>query len=282
MDLRHFHPSDEQIEAATQLLRYQPFILDEDRHTGVAYSWLYNADPTKASPDDFLFDRRSITQDVWNKAYDANRRLASLYDKLVERIVQNCPPDGSYLDVGCNTGYFPVRASLAGIRTAVGLDPADQAPTFQLLNQITGSSARFVAGQYDSASHTLETQENFGPQSFDVVSSCALLCHVSDPLHFLKAIAQLASKALLLWSGFMESDELLIRYNPPDKFCACDFPNGFDDGTSISRGLLLLTMSKLGFANWEEVTPEPDGLPENWTSQRLPQYQNFRAFLFHR
>src|SRR5258708_15209907 len=177
MDLRQFHPTCEQVEAASKLLRYQPFILDEDRHTGVAYTWLHTLDPTTASPGDFFFDRRILTEEVWSRAYDANRRLASLYDKLIERIVQTCPPGGSYLDIGCNTGYFPMRASLGGIRTTVGVDPGDYAPAIQLLNKITGSSARFVAGRYDPIGHSLETEGNFGPQSFDVVSSCALLCH---------------------------------------------------------------------------------------------------------
>jgi SAM-dependent methyltransferase len=282
MDLRYFHPTREQIEAASQLLRYQPFILDEDRQTGVGYTWLHSPDPTRVSPDEFFFDRRTLTEEVWNKADDANRRLASMYDNLIERIVEVCPRGGRYLDIGCNTGYFPVRAFLAGIQTATGLDPGDYAPAFQLLNEITGSSARFLSGRYDPSNHTLDTEEKLELQSYDVVSSCALLCHVPDPLHFLKAIAQLASKAVLLWSGFIESEELLIRYNWPNKFSGAEFPNGFDDGTSISLGLLFLAMSRLGFGKGEEIEPAPDGLPEDWTSQRIPQYQKFRAFLFQR
>ena len=50
------------------------------------------------------------------------------------------------------------------------------------------------------------------------VSSCALLCHLPDPLHFLKAIASLAKKALFVWSGFVESEELLIRYGRVNAF----------------------------------------------------------------
>src|SRR5258708_20171202 len=41
------------------------------------------------------------------KACDANSRLAAMYDAFMARIVDICPPGGSYLDVGCNTGYFP-------------------------------------------------------------------------------------------------------------------------------------------------------------------------------
>ena len=81
--------------------------------------------------------------------------------------------------------------------------------------------------------------------------------------------------------GFIDSEELIIRYNP-SSFSGAEFPNGFDDGTSISLGLLFLSMSKLGFANHEELKSEPDWLPEDWTSRRIPQYQKFRAFLFWR
>ena len=257
-------------------------MLDEDRHTGVAYSWLHSEDPTAVRSEGFIFDRRTVASEVWNQAYNANRRLASMYDALAARIVDVCPPGGSYLDVGCNTGYLPVRASLAGIGMAIGIDLNNYAAAFELLNQITGSSARFSPGRYDPLHHTLTMQDNFGLQGFDVVSSTALLCHVPDPLHFLKAIARLATKAVLLWSGFIESEELLIRYNPPNKFFSAEFPNGFDDGTSISLGLLFLSMSNLGFANREELKPAPGWLPEDWHSRRIPQYQKFRAFLFWR
>jgi len=282
MDLRQFHPSQNQAEAASRILRYQPFVIDDQRHTGVAYAWLHSSDPTRVSSEDFFFDRRSVTEDVWNKAYDANRRLASMYDAFIARIADACPQGGSYLDIACNTGYFPVRASLAGVPMAVGIDLGDFTPAFRLLNEITGSSASFGVGGYDSRSHSVTMPDSFGLQTYDVVSSSAFLCHVPDPLHFLKAIAGLASKAVFLWSGFLESEELLIRYNPPNKFTPADFPSGFDDGTSISLGLLFLSMSKLGFANREELKPAPDWLPEDWHSRGIPQYQKFRAFLFWR
>jgi SAM-dependent methyltransferase len=282
MDLRPFHPTGNQAEAAAQLLRYQPFVIDDDRQTGVAYTWMHSPDPTRVSSEDFFFDRKSVTAEVWDKACDANRRLGSMYDAFIARIVDVCPPGGSYLDIACNTGYFPVRASLAGVQTAAGIDLGDFSSAFQLLNEITGSSAKFAVGGYDSGSHSLTMPANFGPKSYDVVSSSAFLCHVPDPLHFLKSIATLASRAVFLWSGFVESEELLIRYNPPNKFTAAEFPNGFEDGTSISLGLLFLSMAKLGFVQREELKPAPDWLPEDWHSQGIPDYQKFRAFLFWR
>jgi SAM-dependent methyltransferase len=282
MDLRKYRLTPEQLSAATQYLRYQPFILDDQRHCGVAYSWLYYNDPTTATIETLFFDRRVVSADVWDKAYDANLRLQSMYDAFISKIVEVCPADGSYLDVGCNTGYFPIAASLAGIRNAVGIDIGDFSHGFQLLKQITGSSAVFSIGGYDPAAQRLNLGELSGQQKFDVVSSCALLCHISNPLHFLKALAEAATKAIFLWSGFIDSDELVIRYNPPDKFSKAEFPDCFDDGTSISHGLLRLAMAKLGFANFEELETKPDWLAADWHARRMPQYQRFRAFLFWR
>jgi len=281
MDLTKFQPTGQQVEAAARLLRYQPFILDEHRHTGVAYEWLHHDISTKSSSERYFFDRRTAGDDVWNKAFDANRRLARMYDAFIAQMANICPPGGSYLDIGCNSGYFPVQASLAGIRTAVGIDAEDFSQQFQLLNEITGSSAKFSVGAYDPRSHTIAMQSDFGLQNYDVVSASCLLCHIPDPLHFLKAIARLATKAVFLWSGFIDTAEFLVRYNPTS-FSGAGFPNGFDDGTSISLSLLCLSMSKLGFAHREEITSSPDWLPEDWHLRGMPQYQKFRAFLFWR
>jgi SAM-dependent methyltransferase len=277
MDLCEFRTTPEQTEAAAQLLRYQPFVLDDDRHTGVAYSWLYTADPTAAGNSDFIFDRRTIPAEVWTKAYEANRRLAAMYDGFIQRILDVCPPGGSYLDIGCNTGYFPVHASLAGIRTAAGIDLGDYTNAFRLLNEITGASAKFAVGSYDPCSHTIGLKESLGVERYDVVSTSAVLCHLPDPLYFLRALGRLASRAVFIWNSFVETDELLIRYNPPNKFSNAEFPNGFDDGTSISLGLLFLSMAKLGFSNYEELQTQPDWMPESWIRPA-----GLHAFLFWR
>ena len=181
------------------------------------------------------------------------------------------------LDVGCNTGYFPVRASLSGIRTAAGIDLGDYTEAVQVLNEITGASARFSVGSHDSSSHTIGIKENFGIEKFDVVSTSAVLCHLPDPLHFLASLGQLASKGVFIWNTFMETEELLVHYNPPNRFTDREFPNGFDEGTSISIGLLLLSMAKLGFPHHEEIEFRPDWMPDYWTRPAC-----LHAYLFWR
>jgi hypothetical protein len=115
-----------------------------------------------------------------------------------------------------------------------------------------------------------------------VVCSTAVACHIPDPLQFLKAISSIALRAVLLWSGFIETNELLIRYNGSNTFLTEEFPYAFDDGTSISLGLLFHSMSALGFSRHEEIPHRPDWLAENWHESRIPQYQRFRAFMFYR
>jgi SAM-dependent methyltransferase len=229
---------------------------------------------------DFLFDRREVTDDVWMKAWEANRRLAAMYHDFVEVIV-NISSNGSILDFGCNTGYLPVAASLAGVPVTAGLDHGNYSRAFEFLNKVSGSRAQFDFGEYLPASHSIVSP--YGQtDKFDVVSYTAVLCHVPDPLQFLKAISALAGKALLLWSGFFESDELLIRYNPGSKFYNKPFPEVFDNGTSISVPLLLYSMRELGFARYEELQWQPAWLPKDWHARRIPEYQCFRAFLFYR
>ena len=277
MDLRPFHPPKALTDEAARLLRYQPFILDDDRHTGVAYVWLYRPDPTAATPQDFFFDRRTTPEAVWTKAYAANIRVAAMYDAFVKRIVEICPKPGSYLDFGCNTGYFPVSASVAGVQTTMGVDLGDYSQHVRLLNDITGASTRFSVGAYDPSSHTISLQNDFGTEQYDVVSTNAVMCHLPDPLHFLKALARLASKAIFIWDSFVDSDELLIRYLPPNIFSDAEFPNGFDSCTSISLGLLKLSMDKLGFGRHEELEIHPEWMPEHWLRS-----SGHHAFLFWR
>lgn len=279
MDLRIFRPSPEQVQLAARLLDYQPFVIDDTQHSGVAYSWLYSENPR--SDAQLFFDRGQLSEETWHRAYEANRRLAAMYDSFVEAIAGQCK-GGTYLDVGCNTGYLPVCASVAGVDLAVGMDLGDYEKAFELLNAITGSSAKFTLGRYDSLGHCLTLENSYGCNRFDVVSSCALLCHLPDPLHFLKAIAGWARKAVFLWSGFVASDELLIRYGRASTFGSREFPDGFDDGTSISTGLLQYSMSELGFSCCVELQRMPDWLETGWHQAKLPDYQEFRAFMFRR
>jgi len=181
------------------------------------------------------------------------------------------------MDFGCNTGYFPVSASVAGVQTTMGVDLGDYSQHVRLLNDIAGASTRFSVGAYDPSSHTISLTNDFGIEKYDVVSTSAVMCHLPDPLHFLKALARLASKAIFIWDSFVDSHELLIRYHPPNIFSDAEFPNGFDSCTSISLGMLKLSMEKLGFTHHEELEIDPAWMPEHWLRS-----SGHHAFLFWR
>ena len=57
-------PTGELADQTAALLHNQPFVIDDDRHTGVAYSWLYSGDPTEDRYGDFVFDRRTLPQET--------------------------------------------------------------------------------------------------------------------------------------------------------------------------------------------------------------------------
>ena len=93
MDLRKYDLSPDQIEMAKQCLNYQPFVITDDVHTGVAYSWLHHKDGGRRvyGLHEFVFDRSTEQQDIWNKANDANTRLATMYDCFLDHIVARFP-----------------------------------------------------------------------------------------------------------------------------------------------------------------------------------------------
>lgn len=280
MDLRRFTMSEDQLAFGRQCLAYQPFRLTDTFQTGVGHSWLHASESLQALNDPKLrFDAAEDAPALWAQGVAANEMLARTYERFLEVIVGACP-GGSYLDVGCNSGWFPVNASLRGMKRPMGLDTWDYSRSMGFLNQVTGADAAFVRGRYTPREHRLEAP--FEGPSFDVVSSMVVLVHVPDPLHMLKALADLAKQAVFLWSAFPRSEELLIRYGKPNQVSGEYFPWGFDAGTAISDSLLLLSMRELGFPHHTEVALGPDDWPAEWDNPLMAPYQPLRAFLFTR
>jgi SAM-dependent methyltransferase len=204
--------------------------------------------------------------------------LTACYQAFLDVIVAACP-GGSYLDLPCNTGWFPVAASMRGMTPSVGIDVEDYGPAMFYLNTFTGATARFVRSRWESQ------QRQFHPAiegRFDVVSCMAFLVHLPDPLQFLAALADLSDHAVFLWAAFLRSDERLIRYGLADQFFGEPFPWCYDAGTAISDALLVEAMQRLGFPNWTEVTTRPGVWPAEWDNALMKPFQPMRAFLFTR
>ena len=74
MDLRPYCLSSKQLLVATEVLNYQPFIIDDDVQTGVAHSILFSGDP-RFRPR-LVFRRSEMTELDWDRAVAANAGLS--------------------------------------------------------------------------------------------------------------------------------------------------------------------------------------------------------------
>ncbi|MCP4605091.1 MAG: class I SAM-dependent methyltransferase [Proteobacteria bacterium] len=253
MDLRKFGITPQNVERAKNLLRYQPFILTEDLFTGVGYSWLHPDRMGKktcmATGDDFIFERGKVDEETFNLAWKANARLAEMYNKMIDFILLRVNCD-SFLEIGCNTGYFPVMSNLKGVKQCYGVDHADYENNMMFLNEITGAKAEFFHRDYIPGRHDFSPGLDIPDHSIDVVFSCAVLIHISDPLYFLTRTARMAKKAYFVWAGFSSTDEMMINYrHPGNNHTSHPFPNCFDLGVVLSEGLLKYSMKELGFTS---------------------------------
>ena len=174
------------------------------------------------------------------------------------------------------------------------MDPVNRSADINLLNRITGKAVKFIRGGYASWRHTIELSYRSKPSGrlqsnmsriwtsvcgrsvfdrrYDVVTNSGLLCHMGEPLHFLAAISALARKVLIVYSGFLDDDDYLIRFNQPYHFIDGPFPACFNDGTAISIKLFVESMRRLGFSRVYELPAAEGGMPRDWHLDRMPRY----------
>jgi SAM-dependent methyltransferase len=267
MDLRPFNPSPDQLDRARDLvmrglLCYQPWVFTDDFECGVGLEfarddycglvYLAGIDPPKAP--------RFIAAKNLRRFRAANTRLRQLYDGFTDRLCNALGGvDGlTTLDVGCNTGYIPIAFSRRGVSRAVGCDrESGFAATVALLNEIAGSKAVFVPARYDPLLRTVP-----GVDQADLVTSLAVLCHVSDPLQHLAALGSLARKALFVWTIVNQDINMTIHFDDPrGDYSEDHFPYCFDNRVLPSRSMLRRSFELLGFKNIIELPGPGDGLP---------------------
>lgn len=261
MDLRKYNLTRNQIKQAQSCLNYQPFIITDDINTGVAYSWLHHEDGGRRvyGLEEFVFNRAKESSDIYDKAYDANRRLALMYDTFLDNIAERFPC-GSLADMACNNGYFVVGAALRGMKQCIGLDQADYSTSISFLKSLTGVDVSFKRSSYDSWTHVVK-----GFEPHDVVVASQVMQHISDPLYFLSFVASRAKKALFLFTGMSESNEFQIYYQQPNRFYKdSKFPVCFDNDVGLSQGLLFKSLDMLGFDEIIEIPWEESWLPKSW------------------
>ena len=278
MDLREVLKTDPQRVEATLLLDYQPFIIADDVQTGAAHGWVYGDDP-RTKPQ-LIFRRSEETEENWHRITDSNARLRRMYDDFIGAIVDRFP-GASYLDLACNNGYFPVRASQAGMRPAVGADgDFSYREAVRFLNRALGTHAQFKGRFYDSRlrrarwiGRGLGMGRFLGLGRYDVVSLVAILCHLPDPLGFLAYAGSRAKEAIFFMGQVFDSDAMLIGYQQPHRALGTGerFPFRFNDNTRLSRGLLFHSLEQMGFSRVVELPWRDEWLPPRFRFNLPPE-----------
>jgi len=245
MDLRPYL-AGHQIARGAAVLNYQPFILSDELQTGVAYSWLRPGDPRDNPP---LVFRQRDWENEWEKISAANGALRQMYDDFIAEIAKRYR-GGSFLDIACNNGYFPVQAQRMGMRGCAGLEiGAHYRRSLLFLNEILGTNAKFIRGAYNPRRHSARVW-----RKFDVVAASAIMCHLPDPLEFLAFLGRRAGEAIFFWGQVVDTDEFLVAYQKPHlPFSDEAFPRGFNDNTRLSRGLLVWSLEQMGFTDILEL-----------------------------
>lgn len=278
MDLRPYQPSREQIQEASELacrglICYQPFEFSDGLITGAGYEfakvaegagmvYLKDLPPRVDRASDFV-QRHLIAPEILNEFRDFNRRLAVLYDSIIDLIVEKIgdPKALTFADVGSCTGYFPYSFALRGAKRAVGFDAVDYRRAYRLMNSILRTKAEFRHQAYNSESGAIR---NAG--TFDVCTSIAVLVHLSDPLQHLAFLGKMARRALFVWTYTSENEEdhLAIHYQSQNRYYkSTRFPYCFDV-MQISPALLRRSLELMGFTEIHQLKNCPAGMPDYW------------------
>lgn len=129
-----------------------------------------------------------------------------------------------------------------------------------MLNEILGAKAKFINRPYDG-----RTQAIPKCKSYDVVTSIAVLCHLSDPLQHLGFLGSIARKAIFIWAPVTDDDDYCIRFGEPNKYYKSDqFPLCFDNLTRPSAKLLRKSLELMGFTKIYEIPNQENGMPDSF------------------
>ena len=255
------------------LLTYQPYIFSDDFAVGSGPSLFagYTQDAVSIfCPDagvndaDPVFRARELAKENRrNEFFAANAAMRRFYDGMVDQIADALKPidNLSVLDVGCNTGYFPLAFARRGAPETMGIDRIDYAPSVALLNEICGTSVQFANWNYDGSL--------VAAKQFDIVLSIAVLCHLSEPLRHLAWLGSSARKALMVFTACDDVPGHIIKFHTVNRYYADDkFPHCFDV-TSLSRPLLRLAFAKMGFTRIVQITAARNTMPPGWADKHL-------------
>lgn len=260
IDLTHINASEGEIEFLKSSFVYQPYKLPGPIYTGSGLSMCKSTPLRHIREDSNDPDRDRFINEARNQG--------AMYEQFIDAVDQRLGIKGmSFFDMACNSGYFCYRMSQRGAVRSVGLDVGDYAETFDLVNEALGTTAEFAPGSYDMRRHEIVGVNG----TFDIIFNTAFMCHSSDPTFLLDTLAQMAKKALLIFSKFTRDDEYVVRFSKiTSRYFKQPYPICFDATTEISDSLLLFAFEQMGFPTVIEIEQQP-----TW----LPRSPGWRAFL---
>jgi hypothetical protein len=282
MDLRKYRPNSHQIQSLLGNGCYQPFIFSDFFLSGCCYSWV-TGDLIFAMDkgNDIAYQWQSahvplkplknyITQENWELFVDCNNRLRDMYDSWIEFTLRkiNQPSNYSVIDTASNAGYFLYKFKERCAGRCIGYDLQNFSIYYDTLNKLTGFDVEFYQNPYNMFTHSI----NNSP-SADIIVSSAIMCHLSDPLHYLAFLGSITKKALLLFTAVDDTENYQITYDGAKKYYPeLLFPNCFDEMTHISKGILTFGLKELGFTDIIEIPYSDSWIPYN-------NFQKFKAIL---
>ena len=281
MDLRKYNLTEDQKQYfIDHTAGYQPIIIDDNRQVvgrgawpppTPEYEWFYtqkaksNATQTKhwGEGHHMVIDRNNIDSHIWNLMIPHNESLRFMFSDFINAAVSVTSDPDTVLEIGCNDGALLLSALEAGCQYAIGYDLEPQhSKVFELLNTITNNKIEFHNQSYNSLTHTLPNCK-----SADLVIANAVMCHLSDPLYFIKFLSTITNKTLLISCGVHigESGDMTINFHGrPKQYGSSEFPDVFTHHTTISKDLFFYSLKECGFKNIYEISHRTGYPGEYW------------------
>jgi SAM-dependent methyltransferase len=144
----------------------------------------------------YEFDLQGVKTPIFNPAH-TNRHLQRVryfFDPLVD-VFDGSLQGKRVLDLGCNAGFWSLKAIEAGCDFVLGIDGRQM--------HIDQANLVFEANMVDEARYHFRTGNVFtddfsGEGSFDIVLCLGLLYHVSKPVELIERIAAVNTDVLLI------------------------------------------------------------------------------------
>jgi SAM-dependent methyltransferase len=281
MNLQKYNLSPDQLQHFINTTAgYQPYILDDN--TQVAgrsawppptpeYKWFYeqkaksNATQIKhwGVGSHMIMDRTLMDVNTWNLMTAHNNSLRVMFNDFIKLAVDATAEPELVIEIGCNDGGLLLSALENGCKKAIGYDfESNHSKVFNLLKEVTKFDISFINEGYNSLTHTMAQCE-----PADIVIANAVLCHLSDPLNFIKYLSTVTKKTLLISCGVHQAakGEMNINFHgKPKNYGYTEFPDAFTHHTTISYDLFIHSLKECGFKEIYEINHNDSYPNANW------------------